>query len=80
MDFDDNSKEIIASKKEAKWTIIIYFIYFLWSICSAYGLGSKNPDEYTYILGFPAWFFYSCILSYPLACLAVYILIKKVFK
>lgn len=80
MEFQEDNIEIKNSKKEAKWTLIVYCIYFLWSIGTAYLLGSKNPYEYSYILGFPSWFFYSCILSYPLVCITVYILIKKVFK
>ncbi len=66
--------------KEAKVTLFLYFSYFLWSILSAYGLGSSNPDEYSYILGFPAWFFYSCILAYPLCCIAVYFLVQHFFN
>ncbi len=32
----------------------------------AYGLGSKNPNEYTYVLGFPAWFFIAVSLDLSL--------------
>ncbi len=70
----------MLSNKEAKYTLILYFCYFLWSIISAYGLGSGSVEDYSYILGFPAWFFYSCIVAYPLCCVCVYILIKTVFK
>ncbi len=67
-------------KKEVGSTFLLYFAYFLWSIVTAYGLGSGDVEEYTYIMGFPAWFFFSCILGYPLCCFAVYLLIKKIFK
>ncbi len=75
---DEQAKK--SSSKEAKVTLVLYFSYFLWTIVSAYGLGSANPSEYTMILGFPAWFFYSCIIAYPLCCLAVYFLTKHFFN
>ncbi len=64
--------------REAKSTLFVYALYFLFSVLTAYILGA-DVDNYTYILGFPAWFFFSCILGYPLACIGVYLLIKKVF-
>lgn len=70
----------IQTKKEVKYTIILYFMYFFWSILTAYLLGSGNPDEYSFILGFPTWFFFSCILSYIFCCIGVYLLIKFIFK
>ncbi len=73
-------KELLQSKKEAKYTLLLYAAYFLWSVLTAYGLGSGDIEEYNYIFGFPAWFFFSCILAYPLCCIFVYILIKKVFE
>ncbi len=72
--------DVKNSKKEAKWTLFVYILYFLWSILTAYGLGSKPVQEYNYIFGFPEWFFYSCILAYPLACILVYLLTKTVFN
>ncbi len=68
------------SKREAKFTLLLYLVYFLWSILFAYGLGSGNPNNYTLIFGFPAWFFFSCIVAYPLCCIGVYVLIRKVFS
>lgn len=76
---EEKARQNMRSKKEAKMTLGFYFLYFLWSILTAYGLGSGNPEEYVLIFGFPAWFFFSCILGYPLACIAVYFLVKKFF-
>ncbi len=72
--------ELDNSKKEAKSTLLVYVLYFLWSVCFAYFLGSGDPNEYTLIFGFPAWFFFSCVVAYPLCCIAVYVLIRKVFS
>lgn len=41
----------------------LYLLFFVWWYASAYGFGD-NPAEYNYILGFPEWFFYSCIVGY----------------
>lgn len=41
----------------------LYLLFFVWWYASAYGFGD-DPAEYNYILGFPEWFFYSCIVGY----------------
>ena len=46
----------------------------------AYGMGGGDPKDYTYILGFPAWFFYSCIATTVLMLVLIGILLKVVFK
>src|SRR5699024_2114147 len=35
----------------------------LWWYGFAYGLATGDPKEYSYILGFPAWFFMSSIVG-----------------
>ena len=49
--------------KEALIGIGLVIINFAIWYGFAYGLGSGDPTEYTYVLGFPAWFFYSCIVG-----------------
>lgn len=46
----------------------------------AYGLGSGDPEKYTYVLGFPAWFFYSCIAGTVFMIILIYFVIKFFFK
>lgn len=46
----------------------------------AYGMGGGDPKDYTYILGFPAWFFYSCMATTVLMLVLIGILLKVVFK
>ncbi|CDQ40361.1 MULTISPECIES: YhdT family protein [Virgibacillus] len=53
-------------------------INILWWYGFAYGLGSKPPEEYTYILGFPAWIFFSCIVGFLVMVLLVFIVVKFV--
>lgn len=52
----------------------------LWWYGFAYGMGSKPPEEYTYILGFPAWFFYSCIVGFIVMAVLIIIVVKFVLK
>ncbi|WP_409369408.1 YhdT family protein [Lysinibacillus sp. 38-6] len=46
----------------------------------AYGLGSGDPSKYTYILGFPAWFFYSCIAGTGFMIVLIWLVLKFFFK
>lgn len=50
-------------KKETLIVLGLYLLFFVWWYASAYGFGD-DPAEYNYILGFPEWFFYSCIVGY----------------
>jgi len=52
---------------------------FIWWYAFAYGLGSKDPSEYTFIFGLPAWFFYSCVLGFIVMVLLVAIVVKLWF-
>ena len=53
---------------------------FIWWYGFAYGLGSRPVEEYTYILGLPDWFFYSCVIGFFLISAIVIILAKYVLK
>ena len=77
MNFKEKNKQI---NKEAKISIGIYLLFFVWWFVFAYGLGLRDVSEYTYVLGFPAWFFYSCIVGYILISIVIAIVVKKVFK
>lgn len=60
------------ANREALYALAAYALYFLWWYATAYGLGDGDPAAYGYVWGFPAWFFWSCIAGYPLACLLVW--------
>jgi len=66
--------------REALLTLSLYAIYFLWWYIFAYGLGGGDPADYTYILGFPAWFFMSCIAGYPVITFLVWLAVRFLFK
>lgn len=69
-----------VSNREAMIGCIIAVINFIWWFGFAYGLGSKPVEEYTYIMGFPAWFFYSCIVGFILITIFVIFAVKKWFQ
>ena len=45
----------------------------------AYGLGSGDPADYTYVFGFPAWFFYSCMAGTVFMIVLVWLVMKLFF-
>ena len=62
-----NSAILKNVKKETLIVIGLYLLFFAWWYLTAYGFGD-DPSEYGYILGFPEWFFYSCIVGYLWIC------------
>lgn len=68
------------ANREALLSLGMYALYFIWWYACAYGLGSGDPAEYTYVFGLPSWFFYSCILGYPLLSFALWLMVRFCFK
>ena len=68
------------ANREALLALAAYGLYFVWWYVFGYGMGGGNPEEYSYVYGFPAWFFYSCILGYPLITILLWILVRTSFK
>ncbi|WP_342600165.1 YhdT family protein [Psychrobacillus sp. FSL H8-0483] len=66
--------------REALIGVGLAILHFVWWFGFAYGLGSRPVEEYTYILGFPDWFFYSCVIGFILVSVTVIILAKFVLK
>lgn len=67
--------------KEALITIGLYLFYFAWWYYFAYMYkDSENVSEYSYILGLPEWFFYSCVLGLVVINILVFIVVKLFFK
>lgn len=80
MDKQSQDWRIQQANKEALLALGAYALYFVWWYVCAYGLGSGDPDEYTYVFGLPAWFFYSCIVGYPLITIVLWIVVRLKFK
>lgn len=73
-------KRYAQADKETLVTLGLCAFYFLWWWGWAYGLGDTDPEEYSYILGFPAWFFMSCIAGYPVITLVLWGALRLWFK
>ncbi|WAA14018.1 YhdT family protein [Fervidibacillus halotolerans] len=74
-----NDSRFKQGRKEVLIGVGLVIFNFLWWFGFAYGLGSARPEEYQYILGFPAWFFYSCIGSLVIMSILVVFFVKKYF-
>lgn len=66
--------------KEALYGILLGLGNMIWWYAFGYGLGSKPVNEYSYILGFPTWFFVSCILGSVVFIILTFIMVNKGFE
>ena len=73
-----NSTLVKVAKKETFIVIGLYLLFFAWWYVTAYGFGD-DPTKYNYILGFPEWFFYSCIVGYVGISTLLWICVKFFF-
>ena len=76
----DEDPRYKQTNKETLSMVILLIANIAWWFIFAYGLGSSPPQSYTYIMGFPAWFFWSCIMSFVLFSVLVWLVISLVFK
>lgn len=67
------------ANREALIGVGLAIFNFIWWFGFAYGLGSKDPSEYTYVFGLPTWFFYSCVVGFVVMVAIIIIVIKKFF-
>ncbi|QZY57259.1 YhdT family protein [Crassaminicella profunda] len=84
---DDHKKEGFIEdprykqcNKEALMGIGLGILNLIWWYVFGYGLGSKAPEDYTYIMGLPMWFFMSCIVGAVLFSSLAIIMVSKFFK
>jgi uncharacterized membrane protein YhdT len=75
-----NDNRFRIANREAKIGCTLAIFNILWWYGFAYGFGSKNPEEYVFILGFPAWFFWSCIIGVIVMIALVFLVVKFVLQ
>ncbi|MCQ1530729.1 YhdT family protein [Lutispora saccharofermentans] len=68
-------ERFIICEKEMKLVFIIQILFTVLSVAAAYLLGRGNPEDYTYIMGLPAWWF--AVISISLIFLGTVIYITK---
>lgn len=73
-------QSFMQANREAFMTLGLYLLFFLWWTVTAFGFGSGHPDEYSYILGLPAWFFLSCLVGWPVITLLLWVVIRVGFR
>ncbi len=69
-----------VAKREAWIGVGLVLFNFLWWFGFAYGFGSFPVEDYQYIFGMPAWFFYSCVVGSVVMIVLVIIVVKFFFK
>lgn len=67
-----------TAHKEAWIGVALAIFNFIWWFGFAYGLGGRPVEEYTYILGLPDWFFWSCVVGFILMSIITVVLAKFV--
>ncbi|MBY0095839.1 YhdT family protein [Mesobacillus maritimus] len=77
---DEHDSRFKIARREAWIGIILVIINFVWWYGFAYGLGSESVEEYGYVFGLPAWFFYSCVGGFVLMVVLVTLAVKYLFK
>ena len=65
--------------REALIGVRLALFNFIWWFGFAYGLGSRPVEEYTYVFGLPAWFFYSCVVGFLVISVLVIVIVKFFF-
>ncbi|MEK4029803.1 YhdT family protein [Pseudobacillus sp. FSL P4-0506] len=68
------------AKKEAWIGILLVVFNFIWWYGFAYGLGSGPAENYSFIFGLPAWFFFSCVVGLIVMIFLVAFTVKYFFK
>ncbi|MFC4386905.1 YhdT family protein [Gracilibacillus marinus] len=68
------------ANREARIGIILVIFNFFWWFGFAYGLGDKDPSEYSFVFGFPEWFFYSVIAGTIIMIMLVFLVVTFLFK
>lgn len=72
-------KAFRQADREALITLGLYVFFFVWWTVFAFGLGSGDVEEYEYVFGLPEWFFYSCVLGYPVMTLILWVVVRRFF-
>ncbi|WP_088007136.1 YhdT family protein [Indiicoccus explosivorum] len=68
------------ANREALIGVALAVINFVWWFGFAYGMGSGDVEEYSYVFGLPAWFFYSCVLGLAVMIVLVALTVKFFFR
>lgn len=71
---------LAQSNREALLTLALYVFFAVWWCAFAFAPGADDPETYSYVLGLPAWFFYSCVLGYVLITVMLWLVLRLGFR
>ncbi|QQK81645.1 YhdT family protein [Salicibibacter cibi] len=77
---NDQDPRFKVANREALIGVGLACFNFIWWYAFAYGLGSQPVANYDFILGMPAWFFYSCLIGSVIMIILVAVMVKLFFK
>jgi uncharacterized membrane protein YhdT len=66
-------------EKEMKITFGVWILFAIISLATAYGLGKGPVEEYKYVMGLPAWWFASIVITLVFTLIVIGVT-KMVFK
>lgn len=68
------------ANREAFYSLILAGLNFVWWYLMAYRLGGGSVEDYTYVMGLPSWFFYSCVVGFVLFALLATAMVHFLFR
>lgn len=68
------------ANREAVLAVGLAVLNFLWWFSTAYGFGSKSPENYIYVLGLPLWFMLSCVGGVVLFSFFSWLMVRLFFR
>lgn len=69
----DSDPRFVICEKEMKLVLSIQIIFTIISIAAAYFLGSGDPNNYSYIMGLPVWWFAVILISVIFTGIVIYV-------
>jgi uncharacterized membrane protein YhdT len=79
-DFEEDPRYRV-SVREARIVIAYWVVFTIVVTAIAWGLGgNRSADEITFVLGMPAWFFWSAVVASFVLSLVPMFLVRSMFK
>lgn len=78
-DFEEDPRYAVANR-EALWGLSYWVLFTLVVSLTAWLLGGgRSADELTFVLGFPRWFFWSCLVATTALAVLPALLVRRFF-
>lgn len=77
---EKKERRFAVADREACYSLILAGLNFVWWYLMAYRLGDGPVEDYTYVLGLPSWFFYSCVVGFFLFAFLAVAMVHFLFR